>query len=106
MIPKTFPHTYEEFVDKWVNRSLYDSDYDYMSVTAGKIRMYRDDDYQGLSYMRDWKVVADIFNTPRGIAWKDDAQRKQFIKEAKMFGLRSNKSTKNEWYKSIDLSKK
>ena len=95
--------TYDEFVKKWANRPLYETPYDSpFSSSAGKIQMYRDDDYK-LQHWKNCKIIADVFITPKSLGWKDEKQRLEFYKDAKKVGLSTNKSTKNEWYKIIDI---
>jgi hypothetical protein len=95
---------YEEFKTKWANRPLYESPYDYNGNSAGKIIMYRDNNYQKqLTYYKNCTVIADVFDTPKSLGWKDDKQKKEFYKDAKSAGVSTNKATKNEWYKIIDI---
>jgi hypothetical protein len=94
--------TYDEFVKKWANRPLYETPYDYFSSSAGKIQMYRDENYK-LDHLRNCKIIVDVFITPKSLGWKDEKQRLEFYKDAKKVGLSVNKSTRNEWYKTINI---
>ena len=94
--------SYDDFYLKWANRYLYKSDYDYRSSSIGKIEVFRNDDYL-LKHYKYSRIIADVWWTPKMIGWGSEKQKKQFLKEAKKVGLSRNKSTKNEWYKIIDI---
>ena len=93
---------YDNFIDKWISRPLYTSVNDVNGELSGMIIRYRDNDYK-LKHIQKFRVVADVFSLPRTDAFKNEKQRKDFIKEAKMVGINRNKSTQNEYYYIINL---
>jgi hypothetical protein len=93
--------TYEEFIHKWANRTLYTSDHDVHGRTAGKVEMFRNNSYKLDRYRNP--VVVDEWLTPTWHGWRDEKQRREFYKEAKLVGVRSNPKRKNEWYKIINI---
>lgn len=88
---------YEEFINKWVSKSLYDDGL--KNSLSGSITMFENQEIN-ISY---GKVLADIFEIPKWHGWKDDKQRRDFYKDAKIVGVRVKKGEKNEWYKVKDL---
>ena len=98
-------NSYEDFYQKWANRFLYTSDYDGIQPSAGKIQVFREDDYK-LPHWGFAQIIADVWSTPKMIGWKSDKQKREFYKEAKQVGLISNKRVKNEWYKIFDIINK
>jgi hypothetical protein len=93
---------YTQFFNKWGNRTLYETPHDVSSASVGRISVFRCDDYK-LSHIKNFKIIADVWSTPKILGWKDEKQKREFSREAKKVGLSNNKSTKNEWYKIIDL---
>jgi hypothetical protein len=89
---------YIDFYNKYANKSTYESDF------SGIIQVYRDKEYK-LTYMPKYNIVADIWLIPTIHGWGYNIKRKNiFLKDAKKVKLSKNKSTKNEWYKIIDIT--
>ena len=86
--------TYEELYNKYANRSLYEP-------FGGVINVYRDNNYK-LDHINNCIIIADVWHIPNFIGWSNSKQKRQFLKDAKKL-LSSNKSTKLEYYKIIDL---
>jgi hypothetical protein len=85
--------TYDEFLSKWVGKRLYDDGA--IRSLAGIITVFKNQELN-IGYMEG---VGDVFWIPKWHGWKDDKQRREFYKDAKLVGVRKKPKEKNEWYK-------
>jgi len=93
---------FDAFIKKWVGVQLYTTAHDYRGLTTGKIIKQRRDNYQ-LAHYKNVRVVADVLFIPTWHGFENDKQRRSFYKEAKKAGFSSNKTSKCEWYKIVDM---
>lgn len=90
--------TYEEFIKKWVGKSLYEDNR--VHTLAGRITRFQNDK---MTVPILGEIVVDTFWLPKWSGWKDDAQRREFYRDAKKVGLRRKPHQVCEWYKLMDI---